>query len=280
MNNWEVIKSSGQLESFNRAKIRNSVMHAGVSAKDADKIIEKTLRSISPPITTKKLFGAIKKHLRTESPLSNMRYRIKDAIYALGPTGYPFERYVAKILEQQGYEVKVGQIVQGRCVSHEVDVLATKGKHCYMVECKFHHKGKTHSNIKTALYVHARFLDIKRAYGESEMRKMGLIPKGMVVTNTRFSSEAVKYSECVGLKAIGWKHPLGESLEQLIEDGKTYPVTVLPSVNRKNVSVLLKHDIVTVKDLEKISAVALSKATGFDVKESLRMIKQAYTICE
>ena len=280
MNHWEIIKASGERESFNRAKIRNSVIHAGVPAKEADEIIEKALRAISPPITTKKLFRAVKKYLRTESPRSNIRYRIKDAIYALGPTGYPFERYVAKILQQQGYEVKVGQIVQGRCVSHEVDVVATKGKHCYMVECKFHHKGKTHSNIRTALYVHARFLDIKRAYAESEMRKMGLIPKGMLVTNTRFSSEAVRYSECVGLKAIGWKHPVGESLEKIIEHGKTYPVTALPSVNRKNVGVLLKHDIVTVKDLEKISAVALSKATGFDVKESLRMIKQAYSICQ
>ncbi len=280
MNHWEVIKASGERESFNRAKVRNSVIHAGVPAKEADEIIEKALRAITPPITTKKLFRAVKKYLRTESPQSSIRYRIKDAIYSLGPTGYPFERYVAKILQQQGYEVKVGQIVQGRCVSHEVDVVPTKGKHCYMVECKFHHKGKTRSNIKTALYVHARFLDIKRAYGESEMRKTGLIPKGMVVTNTRFSSEAVKYADCVGLKAIGWKHPVGESLEKLIEHGKTYPVTALPSVNRKNVGVLLKHDIVTVKDLEKISAAALSKATGFDVRESLRIIKQAYSICE
>ncbi len=278
MNHWEVIKSSGQREGYDRAKIRNSVIHAGVPAKEADEVIEKALRSISPPITTKKLFRAVKKYLRTESPQSNIRYRIKDAIYALGPTGYPFERYVAKILEQQGYKVKVGQMVQGRCISHEVDVVATKGRHCYMVECKFHHKGKTRSNIRTALYVHARFLDIKRAYAESEMRKSGLIPKGMLVTNTRFSSEAIKYAECVGLKAIGWKHPVGESLEKLIEHGKTYPVTALPSVNSKNVGVLLKHDIVTVKDLEKISAVQLSKATGFDVRESLRIIKQAYSI--
>ncbi len=278
MNNWEVIKASGQRESFNRAKVRNSVIHAGVPAKDADDIIDKAMRSLTPPITTKNLFRAVKKYLRTESPRSSMRYRVKEAIYALGPTGYPFERYVAKILEQQGYEVKVGQMVQGRCVTHEVDVVATKGNHCYMVECKFHHKGKTHSSIKTALYVHARFLDIKRAYAESDMSKTGLVPKGMLVTNTRFSSEAMKYAECVGLKAIGWKHPVGESLENLIEHGKTYPVTALPSVNRKNVGVLIKHDIVTVKDLEKISAVNLSKATGFDVRESLRIIKQAYSI--
>ena len=278
MNHWEVIKSSGQREGLDRAKIRRSIVNSGVRAKDADEVIEKALRTIKPPVTTKKLYRVIKKHLRTLNPQSTMKYSVKNAIYSLGPTGYPFERYVAKILEHQGYKVKVGQIVQGRCVNHEVDVVATKGRHCYMVECKFHHNSKTHSNIRTALYVHARFLDIKRAYAESEMRKSGLIPKGMLVTNTRFSSEAIKYSECVGLKVIGWKHPVGESLEKLIEHGKTYPVTALPSVNRKNVGVLLKHDIVTVKDLEKITAVNLSKATGFDVKESLRIIKQAYSI--
>jgi predicted RecB family endonuclease len=280
MNHWEVIKASGKREELNRAKIRSSIINAGMRPSEADKIIDSALTSLSSPVTTKKLYRAVKKYLKHLDPQTTIRYAIKKAIYDLGPTGFPFEQYVGKILEQKGYDVKVGVLVKGHCVTHEVDVVATKGKHCYMVECKFHHNSKTHSNIKTALYVHARFLDIKRAYAESDMRKMGLIPKGMLVTNTRFSTEAMKYAECVGLRAVGWKHPVGESLEMMVEEGKTYPVTILPSVNRRNVGALLKNDIVTVKDLEKITAVNLAHVTGMSVKESLRIIKQAYSVCQ
>ena len=42
----------------------------------------------------------------------------------LGPSGFPFEKLVGKILEQEGFETRVGVIVQGNCVQHEVDVIA------------------------------------------------------------------------------------------------------------------------------------------------------------
>ena len=44
----------------------------------------------------------------------------------LGPTGYPFEDYVAEILKTEGYQTQVRQVLEGNCVSHEIDVIAQK----------------------------------------------------------------------------------------------------------------------------------------------------------
>ena len=44
----------------------------------------------------------------------------------LGPTGYPFEDFIAKLLQADGYETKVRQILKGECITHEIDVIAEK----------------------------------------------------------------------------------------------------------------------------------------------------------
>ena len=43
---------------------------------------------------------------------------------AFGPTGFPFEKLTAEILESMGYSTRTGVIVPGHCVKHEIDVIA------------------------------------------------------------------------------------------------------------------------------------------------------------
>ncbi|MFC1769641.1 restriction endonuclease [Nitrospirota bacterium] len=278
MNHVQVLKESGVYEGFNRKKIIGSMLSSGVSRDESEEILEKVLLTLSPPVSTRKLFKAVKKYLRTCDVTSTMRYSLKKSIFALGPTGYPFEKYVSRILEAQGYQVQVGQQVEGRCVSHEVDVVARKGGICYMVECKFHHNGKTNSGVQTALYVHARFMDIKNAKAPCGPDN-NVTHKGMLVTNTRFSSDAVTYAECVGLKAIGWKHPDHESLEKLIDEGRTYPVTVLSGLKKKDVQALIDEDVVLVRDFESFSSRDLALITGMAVSAIERIQYRASKIC-
>src|SRR3972149_4640100 len=98
-----------------------------------------------------------------------MRYSIKKAISDLGPSGYPFERYFARVLEAYGYSSELNLIVEGHCVSHEVDILARKGGGLYVIECKYHNDGGKPTDVKTALYVHSRFMDIKKAFSSGAM---------------------------------------------------------------------------------------------------------------
>jgi hypothetical protein len=82
-----------------------------------------------------------------------------------------------------------------------------------------------------------RFLDSKMNY------------KSILVTNTKFTEKAIKYSNCVGVELLGWKYPPGKSLEKLIEKNQLYPMTILPSVSSQLAKILIDEKIVLVKDV-------------------------------
>jgi Holliday junction resolvase-like predicted endonuclease len=56
----------------------------------------------------------------------------------LGPAGFFFEKYIAKLFQSEGYETLTNLLLQGKCVSHEVDVVVRKNNYLTMIECKFH----------------------------------------------------------------------------------------------------------------------------------------------
>ncbi|GAI02479.1 unnamed protein product, partial [marine sediment metagenome] len=56
----------------------------------------------------------------------------------MGPEGFVFEKYIAKILREYGFITEVGRILNGHCVNHEVDVIAKKENQVCMIECKYH----------------------------------------------------------------------------------------------------------------------------------------------
>ena len=153
--------------------------------------------------------------------------------------GYTYEKFMAKILEKQGYKVELNKIAKGKFITHEVDITAKKGKETLMVEAKHHNKPWLGESIQTALYVQARFLDLNKKF-----------TKPMLVTNTKFSHQVRKYSKGVGMKLMGWKYPKNDSLEKNIEKYGLYPISVL-ELNKKLLDSYLKKDIITIDQLIK-----------------------------
>jgi len=176
------------------------------------------------------------------------RYRLKNAIMEMGPTGFPFEVFVGKIFETMGYQVETGVIVQGKCVQHEVDVIARKPGEMIMVECKFHMDSSTKSGVQVPLYIHSRYLDVKAAWEEKYGKNISY--KGGVVTNTRFSDDAISYATCVGLKVISWDYPFDTGLKYWIDKTGLQPVTSLISLTKKDKQFLLGKGIVLCSQLE------------------------------
>ena len=161
----------------------------------------------------------------------------------LGPSGYPFEKYIAAILYHQGYMVKVGEIIKGKCVNHEIDVIAEKENQHFMIECKYHNQLGTISDVKIPLYIQARFKDVEAAWM--------LLPghgtkfhQGWVVTNTKFSSDAVQYGACAELKLLGWDYPMKEGLKDIIDKSALYPITCLTTLRKAEKIYLLEKNIV------------------------------------
>lgn len=231
-----VVKRSGEVEEFDPGKARNAIVRAGASPDEADRVLEKVEPHLYDGITTEELYRRIRAQL--PSPKAQ-RYSLKKAIMLLGPDGHAFESLMGRLFERMGYEVRVRQIMKGRCVEHEVDLIILKDGIRSVVECKFHNSLGTKSTIQEALYTWGRFLDLKDGNG---------LDMPWLVTNTRFSSDVVRYGKCMGMHLIGWKYPEDGGLEQLIDRVKLYPVTLL-DLRRSEQRTLIGHDFVVCQDI-------------------------------
>jgi hypothetical protein len=274
----KIIKSSGMSEDFNIHKLVNSLVRSGAPDDVAAEIAQEVADSVTPSEHTKHIYRMAKKLLRQHNKANSMRYSIKRAIYNLGPTGYPFEKYFGRILSAYGYSVEVNRMISGYCVTHEVDVLASKDNLRCVIECKHHASGEKPADIKIALYVNARFNDIRKAL-ELSSEKNSHVTEGWLVTNTRCSSDAIKYAACEGLKIVSWRYPEKESLEAMIEEKRLYPVTILPSATKNITQALFVSDIILAKEIAMMDEQALLRRCRLDRIHALAIIKEAKELC-
>jgi hypothetical protein len=184
----------------------------------------------------------------------------------LGPTGYPFENFIGEIFKKKGFNIEIGVVIEGNCVSHEMDVVATDNKIQHLVECKYSKDQGKNISVQVPLYVRSRVNDIihKR---KSIPEYYDLSFEGWVITNTRFSFDSIQYSKCSGLNLLAWDYPENYGLKEIIEKERIYPVTILTNLNKKEKQYLLDLDIVTCKQLLK----------NIDSLNSLEINKRKYT---
>lgn len=274
----DIIKASGKKQKFNKEKLYRSLKRAGAQPKLAEKVSRSVSKSIYPGMNSEKILEQVIRSLKKENPTLAVRYNLKRAIMELGPTGFPFEKYVAEILKEYGYSIKVGRKVRGHCVTHEIDVIAQRGKEYFMIECKYHNSRGLHSDTKVAMYTWARFLDVKAAWKKMPSHKH-FFHQAWLVTNTRCTSQAMRYARCVGLKIISWRYPKNQSLEYLIEKKGLYPITVLPGMTKYAKEKLAQQKIMLAKDLLKYSVSDLIRITGLQPNIARKIqeeVKQLY----
>ncbi|HCE30954.1 ATPase [Candidatus Daviesbacteria bacterium RIFCSPHIGHO2_01_FULL_40_24] len=244
----QVKKASGQLEPFSEEKVILSLKRASVDQNLTKTILTQLKNELYDGIPTNKIYSGIFESLKKENPLLLGKFNLKRAIMELGPTGYPFEKFIGALLKHNGYTIEVGANVFGKCVNHEVDVVAEKDNQHFMVECKFHNQPGGYSDVKVTLYVKARFDDIAAVWRE-KVGHQTKFHQAWLVTNTKLTSDAIQYGECAGMKLIGWNYPNKGSLRDLIEDSGLHPITCLSSLSATQKQILLSHDIVLCKDL-------------------------------
>ena len=274
----EIIKASGRTEEFNIQKLVDSLIRSGATEDDARDIARQVESQIKPSMHTKHIYRIARKILRQYSKTADMRYSIKKAIYMLGPAGYQFEKYFAGILKAYGYSAETNRFLKGYCVTHEVDIFAVRDDVGRVIECKYHSNGGIPTDVKIALYVYSRFMDIKKAY-ELNNENMVSINEGWLVTNTRCTSDAIKYAGCVGLKIVSWKYPDENSLERMIENKKLYPVTILSSIKKNSLDILFKNDIFLVRDIADMDEGIFIKRSGLDTVAARTLKKEADELC-
>ncbi|WP_142714257.1 restriction endonuclease [Fodinibius sediminis] len=272
----KVIKASGEQEEYNEAKLRRSLASAGADKDTIDQIARSMGDLLYEGISTQKIYREAFRRLRHSSDRLAGRYRLKEAILELGPTGFPFEKFVSEMLKRLGYTSRTGVIVEGECVSHEIDVIAEKDDKRFMIECKFHNHQGHKSDVKVPLYIQSRFKDLEKKWSSLPGHKDKL-HRGWVVTNTRFTQHALQYGKCVRLKLLSWDYPRHEGLKDLISRVNLHPITCLSSLGKKEKQELLKRDVVFCMQLSEDEQVL--SHLNIDALKKVRVREEARDIC-
>ncbi|SHH66554.1 ATP cone domain-containing protein [Winogradskyella jejuensis] len=247
-NNIDIIKSSGKKVKFSLSKLRSSLKRIGASRETINSIIDTVRDELYQGISTNEIYNRAYAILKKKKSYMASKYKLKKAIYELGPTGFPFERFIKALLQYSGYDAFVGEVLQGKCVSHEIDVVAHKGNETTVIECKFHGEQGLNCNVKVPLYINSRFQDVKEHWNNVSENGTKL-NAGWVVTNTRFTEDAVKYGRCCGLYLLSWDYPEGESLRDRIDNLGLYPITVSTLLTKREKQFLLSRSIVLCRQL-------------------------------
>ncbi len=234
-----VVKRNGEVEEYDEGKVIRALKRVGADDNTIREVLKEVKPYIYDLITTRELYALVFKSLERIKPAIATLYGLKEGLAKLGPSGYPFERFVGRIFEKLGYRIAIGKIVDGKCVSHEVDVIAEREGERVMAECKHHENFETKVDVKISMYVVSRFNDIKWVYRDV---------KPFLITNTKFTQDAIRFSKCYGLNLLGWNYPEGEGLEYLIHKTQTFPITIL-KIDEKTANKLFNEGIITIKDL-------------------------------
>lgn len=242
----DIIKSSGFTTKFSESKLKSSLIKSGADTSTIQHILTTVKEELYPGITTKEIYNRAFSMLKKKKPLYASKYKLKRAIYELGPTGYPFENFIGALLRYSGYKIDLRKIAQGKCVDHEIDIVAVKNGNKILAECKFHSEEGRYCDVKVPLYVASRYRDILQNHERSSKNTPD---ECWVVTNTRFTKDALTFGKCAHLHLLSWDYPHLNSLKERIDRLSLYPITVSTLLTNREKQFLLSREVVLVRQL-------------------------------
>lgn len=240
---FNVIKANGYPERFSQKKLLQSLKRSGLPRKECQKISDKICQEVGEGANTRDIYRKVLNLVKKRSPLARVNYSLKKALFDLGPEGHHFERFVARYFEEIGYDTQTCRVIQGRYIRHEVDVIGKLNGAKFFSECKFHNKSGTKNDVKVALYVKARWDDLKHGPEGRDLDRF------LLVSNTAFSLDALTYAKGTGLELLGVNAPAKMSFLETIKMMRLFPITSLRSLTRSMKKEILFKNIVLAKDL-------------------------------
>lgn len=243
-----VKKYSGELVPFDKSSLVHSLSKSGASEQEVDKVFNGIESQLYNEITTKKLYQLAFNELKKIRKSYAARYSLKKALRDLGPDGYNFELWVTRLFEEIGCQATHSKTLKGTAVTHEIDVIALEHGELQLAECKFRNDVDAKIPVTTPMYFLSRFNDLKE--NEFEFFGQKYKPsKGWLITNAYLTLDAIEFANYYGIHLISWNYPEKSNLKSRVDSGGLYPITCLTTLNKFQKGILLKEEIVLVKDL-------------------------------
>lgn len=269
-----IVKANGEKQIFEATKLVNSLTHARAPLDLAKEITSHIEKELKDGMSTKEIYHHAHEMLARELKPVAIRYSLRKAILELGPSGFPFEKFVAEIFKAKGFETQTDVQMLGACVPHELDVVAWNENKLIVVEAKFHNQLGIKSDLKVVLYIKERFDDLENSWFDYGKKRK--VDESWLVTNTKFSIQAITYAECKNMKLVGWNYPKKDHLQALVEDAGLHPITCLQSISGVEKNMLLNAGIVLCKTIEEDPTLAID--VGIHSEKVKKMVKEIYEI--
>lgn len=272
----KVTKFSGEVVVFDREKLKISLKKSGADAATVLKVMQSIESELYEGISTKKIYKIAFQHLKSFSNVHAARYNLRTALQALGPAGFFFEKFIARIFEFDGFKIQTNLFLEGKCVSHEVDLVLKKDGEIAMVECKFHGSQDAKTDVKVPMYILSRFNDLK-SNTFTLFNSSVEIQRCWIVTNNRFTDDAIKFALCSNLQLLSWDYPPEKSLRKRIDEFQIYPVTCLTTLTAAEKDKLLMQNIITAKEL--IHQSDWLRKIGLSANRIKNVLREANQLC-
>ncbi len=272
----KIVKHSGSIVDFNREKLKSSLLKSGANKIIVDEVLKTIESQIFEGISTKQIYKLAFALLKKASNSHAARYNLRAAIQMLGPAGFFFEKYIARLFISEGFLAQTNLFLSGKCVVHEVDIAIMKNNTIEMVECKFHAGKDANSDVKIPMYILSRFNDLKDRK-HLIYTKNDFISGCWIVTNNRFTSDAILFAKCSGLKLLSWDYPDSNSLRRKIDDQQLYPITCLTTLSLAEKDKLLVLDIILAREI--IGNIEILEKIGLSPTRIKNVLKEAAQLC-
>jgi len=267
----KVTKWDGSREDFKSEKVVRTLLRVGASKDVAENVTSWIEGNICEGISTRRILDMALRRMKKYEPAVSFRKDLRTALCNIRSKP-EFEEYVRIVLLAHSYKVTRNQVIQGFCVTHEIDGIAEKDGKTIYLEVKSHADPHSYTPFEVTLAVKAKWDDIKEGF------KRGLnsqpFDKVLIVCNTKLTEHAQKYADCIGLEHMGWNSPLGRGLDRLIEEKRLYPTTILKSLTNKERDILSEHGVITLKQLVE----AKGKKVGIPKLRMTGLLEEAESI--
>lgn len=266
-----ITKATGEREAFDSNKLRSSLLRSKAEPHIVDEIIDRIGLELKDGMTTAEIYRNAFSLLKEKHVKASVRYSLRNAVMDMGPTGFPFEKLIGEIWRAKGFETTTDFMAMGKCVEHEIDVTAWNNEKLIMIEAKFHNEFGIKSDLKTVLYVNSRWADLQDQKFDGFLGQKTL-SEGWLITNTKFTEQAIKYAQCRKMNLIGWNYPETGNLQDLIEENNMHPITSLKSIGPREERLLMEAGIVLCKQAKENQDVV--RQTGIVGEKFVEMMQE------
>lgn len=249
--NIGIKKQSGEIVTFSKESLRKSLVNSGANNETAHEICDAIAKELYNGISTKEIYQKAFFLLKKAKASVAARYSLKRALQDLGPEGFFFEKWVAKIFEVQGYDTVTGQNLIGKStINHEIDVVISNKSENIICECKFRNDIEAKISVTTPMYFLSRFIDLKDK--EFTFFNRTFKPqKGYLITNAFFTTDSIAFAKCYDINLISWNYPEDQSIKRLTDQQGLYPITCLTTLTKEEEQILLSKNCILVRELVK-----------------------------